>query len=87
MKNFSMFKDSKNKWLIFDNKMKRVITGHITEKSDAIGAYKEAVSKPMQRPEHDKLTNNERVVRDRAKNMKLTVEDYRVDFPKGYRSL
>lgn len=87
MKNFSMIKDKKNKWLIFDNKMKRVVTGHITGESDAIKAYKEAVSKPMQRPEHDNLTNNQRVIKGRAKRMGISVEDYKVDFPKGYRSL
>jgi hypothetical protein len=87
MKNFSMFKDSKNKWMVFDNKMKRVIIGHITGESEAIKAYKEAVSKPMQRPKHDNLTNNQRVIKDRAKKMGISVEDYKIDFPKGFRSL
>jgi hypothetical protein len=86
-KDFSMFKDNKKKWVIFDNKMKRVVAGHITEESDAIKAYKEAVSKPIQRPEHDGLTNNQRIIKSRAKRMGISVEDYKIDFPKGFKSL
>jgi len=84
MQRFQLKKDSKNKWFIFDDQRKAVVTGHITTGMEGAETLKVIKTLPEPLPKiKEATTNNERVVAGRSKKMKISVEEYRRRFPRS----